>query len=131
VEAEEKVVELNLRKASVDEVVPFIERAGRWNTGSAAFDARQVAESGARFVLEENGKVIAGWVLEIRGDEVFIKAAAGTGKHDFTKIGFGIVEGQAAKFDSVGFHTKRRALVDKALKQGYKIDGWIMRKKLK
>lgn len=107
-----------------------MERAGRYTTGGLEFDARRTAESGARFVLEREGQPVAAWVLEIRDREVYILAASGFLEQDMTKIGLGIVEGQAMQFDTVAFTTKRRALVEKAKKHGYVIDAWVMRKKL-
>lgn len=129
--AQKEKVELSLRAASVEEVLPFIDQAARYNTGGWAFDAIDIAQAGARFVVERDGAPIAGYVLQIRDKEIFIMAAGAAGNLDYTKIGFGIVEGQAQSFDSVAFTTKRRGLVKKAMANGYEIGGWIMRKKLK
>jgi hypothetical protein len=130
VAAAQEKIELNIRPATVDEILPFMERAGRYTTGGLEFDARRTAESGARFVLERDGQLVAAWVLEIRDREVYILAGAGSLEQDMTQIGLGIVEGQAMQFDTVAFTTKRRALVRKAKKLGYVIDAWVMRKKL-
>jgi len=127
--AQEKVA-VTVRTASTQEVLPFIERAGHFNTGGWKFDAASLAEKNLRFVVEQDGQIIGGYLLEVRDGEICIVAAAGNAKLDLTRVGFDIVEKQAAGFESVGFTTKRRSLVKKALRHGYRIDGFVMRKKL-
>jgi hypothetical protein len=129
-DSQEKIV-LAVRAATVDEVLPFIERAAQFNTGSRAFDARLIAEQGLRFVFERDGVAVGGYVIELRGNEVFVMAAGGAIDCDFTMVGLNAIEQQAAAagLTSVGFDTRRPALVKKALKRGYEIVGWKLRKK--
>lgn len=128
--------EIALRRATVAEVLPLIELAAAFNTDDGEFDAARVALCGDRFVFEEGGRPVCGFVLETRGDEVYVMAAGSVGRHDFTLIGLGAIEGMARDhFRSVAFATKRGGLIRKARRLGYvvdgaEIDGSILRKKL-
>ena len=126
----EKEIALNLRPAAVAEVVPFLEKAAPFHCDGFPFEAEKVAGYGPSFVFEQDGKPVCGYTLEIQGREVFIVAAGSVGSLDFTKIALAAIEAQAANYDSVYFTTKRRGLVKKAQKLGYKIDGYFLRKKI-
>jgi hypothetical protein len=96
-----------------------------------AVDLDRIQAEGQSFkIIDQDGKVIGGYVLEAAGSEVWVSAAAGKGC-DVTAIMAGLIECQAGQFDSIGFRTKRRGLVKKAQRHGYEIAGYIMRKTLK
>jgi hypothetical protein len=130
--AAQKEVTVEFRPATVEEVVPFISRAGRFNTSGGEFDPVKVAQIGPAYMLEIEGRQIGAYVLEVRGAEVRIIAAGAAGEVDFTKVGLSIIEAQAREHcEYVSFSTKRPGLIRKATKLGYEVAGVIMRKKLK
>lgn len=65
-----------------------------------------------------------------RGGELWIEAAAGQGADNMTAHGLALIEGmaQGAGLGSVGFQTARPGLARKAIKQGYTVAGWILKK---
>lgn len=130
-DAEKQEIRLEFRQAEVAEVVPLIEKAAPFHCNGWPFDANEVAKAGPRYVCEQDGVPVFGFVLEIQGKEVFVMAAGSVGKLDFTKIGLSAIEALAANYDSVSFTTKRPGLVKKAQKLGYEIDGYFLRKKIK
>lgn len=73
-----------------------------------------------------------GYALRVAGSELWIQAAGGAAGIDLTKFGLASIEQQAiaAGLGSVGFQTRRRGLVRKAIAAGYQIDGYILRKKI-
>lgn len=73
-----------------------------------------------------------GYALKVAGSELWIQAAGGAAKIDLTVLGLALIEQQArnAHLKSVGFQTRRRGLVRKAIKAGYQVDGYILRKKI-
>lgn len=73
-----------------------------------------------------------GYALKVAGSELWIQAAGGAAKIDLTIFGLALIEQQAkgAALKSVGFQTRRRGLVRKAIKAGYQVDGYILRKKI-
>lgn len=71
------------------------------------------------------------YAVRAAGSELWIQAAGGAAEIDLTRFGLAAIEQQArGGFKSVGFQTRRRGLVAKALKAGYKIDGYILRKEI-
>lgn len=87
--------------------------------------------AGQCFKVMRGNDIVAAYVLEVRGGEVWISAAAGRDGDDLTAAIFGMIDYNAQQFDSIGFKTRRRGLVKKAQRHGYEIAGYIMRKKLK
>lgn len=63
-------------------------------------------------------------------DCLWIEGAAGNGADDMTAHGLAFIENMAkvAGLDSVGFQTARPGLARKAVKQGYTVAGWILKK---
>lgn len=71
------------------------------------------------------------YALRVAGSELWIQAAGGSAAVDLTRFGLAAIESQAkGRFKTVGFQTRRRGLVAKAIKAGYEIDGYILRKKI-
>lgn len=88
---------------------------------------------GCQFFKLENlpGSELA-YALKEAGGELWIQAAGGSAPVDLTAFGLAAIEQQAAGvFKSVGFQTRRRGLVKKAMRAGYVVDGFIMRKVLR
>jgi hypothetical protein len=122
---------LTVREVTAAEILPYVTDAARYDCKKQTGAAERVAQNGFGFILEQGGKPILGYTLEIDGGELFITSASGRAAVDLVDIGLEIVEAQAAGMDSVGFKTKRRGLVKKAQSKGYKVVGYIMRKSLK
>jgi hypothetical protein len=86
--------------------------------------------SDCQFFRLDSAQGVFAYALKQVGNEIWIQAAGGMAKIDLTALGFKAIEQQAAAagFKSVGFQTRRRGLVKKALAHGFKIDGYILRK---
>lgn len=71
-------------------------------------------------------------VLQLRGSQLWIQGAVGTGSGDLTLNGLQFAEATARKVGctSVGFQTARRGLVRKATRLGYRADGSQLTKAL-
>lgn len=70
--------------------------------------------------------------LVAMGRELWIQGAGGADSADLTQAGLAAceIEARGRGLESVGFQTRRRGLVKKAIKAGYEIDGYILRKRL-
>lgn len=112
---------LTLKPATAAEILPFVERAARFDTTQGGADLQAIAENGQRFVLCDGEQAIFGYTLETDRDEVTITAAAGRSALDLTAGGLQIIEAQAQGFAHVTFHTIRRGLVKKAARLGYQV----------
>lgn len=90
---------------------------------------QSVANSGQSFELKTSAGRLVFTVTRI-DDCMWIEGAAGNGADDMTAYGLAFIEGmaEAAGLDSVGFQTARPGLARKAVKQGYSIVGWILKK---
>lgn len=87
-------------------------------------------------LMDEAGAMLAAYILKTDGAELWIALGAGRADIDLTAAGLALIEAQGREFDSIGFKTKRRGLVRKAEKHGYKVDAchagiYTMRKRLK
>lgn len=84
------------------------------------------------YILQGDGGKLALALMPI-ARELWVQAAGGLGNSDLTRAGLEHTEERAAAggFQSVGFQTRRKGLVKKAQAQGYQIDGYILRKKIK
>lgn len=121
---EQEKISLELRGATVAEILPFVEMAERFSTSGGEFGAEELAADCARYVFVRDGVPVCGWLLAIQGDEIFIPAAGAVDALDFTKLGLAAIEAMAKRhFKAVSFETKRRGLIRKAQKLGYVIDG--------
>lgn len=83
------------------------------------------------FILDGEGNALA-YAVKRCGSELWVQAAGGTGEADLTSLMIHNTEKQAraAGLSSVGFQTRRKGLVKKALQGGFFIDGFILRKKI-
>ncbi|WP_321797123.1 hypothetical protein [Burkholderia sp. BCC1988] len=94
-----------------------------------------LAAVGRCFVIEQDGRPVAAYVLQRQGDECFVLAAAGAVDFDLTAFGLALIEAHARGLASVAFQTRRPGLIRKASRHGYRIAGRceagvIMRKSL-
>lgn len=129
-QAQEKI---SLRRATAAEILPFVERAARYDTTDGAEDAQSVARRGG-WLFCEAGKPFAGFTVIEREGGLFVTAASGEGRRDLTALILGTLEQAGAA--SVAFQTRRRGLMRKAQRLGYRVagdvaNGVIMRKACK
>jgi hypothetical protein len=82
-------------------------------------------------VADEQGVIVAAYILAAEGSEVFVLAAAGCAAFDLCSVLDALIDSQASQFDTVAFQTRRKGLVKKAKAHGYEVAGYIMRKRLK
>lgn len=87
-------------------------------------------------VIDGAGKLVAGYILQVCGAELWIALAVGAAHFDLSVFGMQLIERQARQFDSIGFKTMRRGLVRKLRRIGFEIvdqegDVFTMRKNLK
>jgi len=108
---------------------------------AAAYNARTITDGNKRslddmlarglcFKVMHGGAIVGAYVLKIDGPEVWVMLAGGSASVDLSAHGLQLIEQQSAAFDSVGFQTRRRGLVKKAIKAGYEVHGYILRKKI-
>lgn len=97
-----------------------------------------LAAAGRCFVIEQDGRDVAAYVLQRIERECFVLAAAGSVDFDLTAFGLALIEAHAVGLDSVAFQTRRAGLIRKARRHGYVIAerlanglGYVMRKELK
>jgi hypothetical protein len=105
--------------------------AARFDHMKRTGEVEKVVENGFGFIVEQDGKPLFGYTMEVQGTNLFITSASGRASFDIVDVGLKIVEAQADGLESVGFVTKRRGLVKKAQKNGYEIVSYELRKKLK
>ncbi len=127
---------VTVREVSAGEAGPILAPVTRYATTDETVE--QVAALGRCYVIEQDGRPVAGYVLQRQGDECFVLAAAGSVDFDLTDFGLRLIEAHAVGLASVAFQTRRPGLVKKAARLGYRIagrvkngHGVIMRKELK
>ena len=70
------------------------------------------------------------YVITVENGIAWVNAAKGAGPLDWSALLLPIIEAQAKGCRAVAFQTKRRGLVRRATRQGYKVTGWILNKEL-
>lgn len=127
---------LSLREVTAGEVAPLLAPAARYATTDETLPG--LTACGRCFVIEADGRPVAGYVLQRQGDECYVLAFAGAAQLDLTGLLARLIEAQAAGLDSIAFQTRRPGLVRKAARLGYRVagrvpdgHGVIMRKTLK
>lgn len=104
---------------------------------TSGLGSMQVAlEDAQLFDVVVSGETIARYALKQmdrpNGTEVFIVAAVGgMPGADLTQSVIPAIEQQCAGVDRLTINTRRRGLVKKLQKQGWTVDGVVMRKRLK
>lgn len=96
---------------------------------TARRDLGALAASGDCFAATAD-KSQAVYIVRVDNGVAWIAAAKGAGDTDWTATLLPIIEAQAKGCASVAFQTRRRGLVRRAEKQGYKVAGWILKKEL-
>jgi hypothetical protein len=95
-------------------------------------DLRAMCDNTACIAATVDGGGQAVLLVAVRHRQAWIEAAKGHGGADLVRDVLPAVELAAMPAcDSVAFRTARRGLVRKAMKQGYQVTGWVMRKALK
>lgn len=89
-----------------------------------------IAAKGHAFELTTAGGTGV-FVVEKRGNQLWVHGAGATGATHLTADGLGVIEAIAkqAGCDRVAFQTARRGLVRLAAKQGYRVTGFILEKR--
>lgn len=127
-------------KACEPEIVRAVLAAGwteKTDTSNGAQDLDYLISLGQCYRLfDDSGETLAAYILKINGPELWIALGAGRADIDLTAVGLALIEAQGREFDSIGFKTRRRGLVKKAGKHGYRVDAcndgiYTLRKRIK
>lgn len=72
------------------------------------------------------------FVVKKKGSQLWVSGAAALASHGLAKVGMQAMDVIAAQSNcqTIGFQTSRRGLVRLAKKQGYKIAGFILEKRI-
>lgn len=118
-----------IRHASAVEAVPLLALASGDDVQGVGL--ADILSGCQFFILDGNGDKLA-YAVKRCGSELWVQAAGGSGDADLTGLMIRNTEKQAraAGLSSVGFQTRRKGLVKKALQGGFIIDGFILRKKI-
>lgn len=109
-----------VESASVEEVRGILQPAICPKTdpqGRHSLD--DILSTGTCQKVLDDGVMIAAYVLEGFGKELWITAAAGSANFDLTDIIEIAAAKQSGQFDEIAFTTVRRGLIKKALAKGY------------
>lgn len=121
--------EITINAASREDVLPLLALALGDDVQGLGLD--EIVRGCQFFKLQNLPGAEMAYALKAAGSELWIQAGGGSASVDLTALGLAAIERQAAGgFKSVGFQTRRRGLVKKAMRAGYQIDGYILRKVL-
>ena len=127
-------------KACAPDAVRAMLAAGwtdKTDTAGGAQSIDYLLSLGQCFKLtDDGGEILGAYILKADGAELWIALGAGRADIDLTAAGLALIEAQGREFDSIGFKTKRRGLMRKAAKHGYRVAAenagiYTMRKALK
>jgi hypothetical protein len=104
------------RRASADEVRPFVARAAAYCTTDETVDAMLACEC---WLLEQDGVPVAGWSQEWRGADLHVVLYGGRAEFDLSIVLDACLAAQRPA--SATFQTRRRGLVRKGEAQGYRV----------
>ncbi|EDT41989.1 hypothetical protein BamMEX5DRAFT_2257 [Burkholderia ambifaria MEX-5] len=127
--------QVSVREVGADAARPLLARVDAFMTNDRETVASMTAV-GRCFVISQDDRDVAAYVLQRQGRECFVLAAAGAVDFDLTAFGLALIEAHARGLDSVAFQTRRAGLIRKASRLGYRIagrvaNGVVMRKELK
>ncbi|UTV53236.1 hypothetical protein [Burkholderia arboris] len=127
--------QVSVREVGAETAAPLLARVDAYDTTNGRDTVARMAAAGRCFVISQDGRDVAAYVLQRQGDECFVLAASGTVEFDLTVFGLALIEAHARGLRSVAFQTRRRGLIRKAQKLGYHIAGRapvgvVMRKEL-
>ncbi|ELW9447688.1 hypothetical protein QZM43_09755 [Burkholderia orbicola] len=128
--------EVSVREVGAPVARPLLARVDEFDTTGGVDSVESMTAAGRCFVITQDGRDVAAYVLQRQGSECFVLAAAGTVDFDLTAFGLALIEAHACGLDSVAFQTRRPGLIRKASRLGYRIagrvtNGVVMRKELK
>jgi hypothetical protein len=92
-------------------------------------DVQQLVDKGRCFSLT-GSQAGAVYVLTVRNGVVWIDALKGAGDVDLVELVDGVITAQSEGLEAIALQTKRRGLVRKLERHGYRVTGWVMRKEL-
>ena len=96
---------------------------------ATAADVAAIAKGGDCFgVNTDNAQAV--YVMQQKNGVAWVNACQGRGPIPWVKVLLPVIETQAAGCQSVAFQTKRRGLMTQAVKQGYHVAGWILKKNI-
>lgn len=101
------------------------DRAGRYRLDDLIEEGQCVK------VMDAGGKIIAGYIVQAQGPELWVLLAGGRASVNLCAVLARLLEQQGREFDSIAFGTERAGLVKKARREGFEVARTIMRKKLK
>ncbi len=112
-----------------------LESAAAHDTTGGFETLQDIEKQGALFEATVEGEPVLYYVLSVNhhtsGNEGVILAASGSKPgSDLTATVLPMIENQFVNCRAVMLQTRRRGLVKKLAAQGYRIDGYIMRKTL-
>ncbi len=121
---------MNVDVRFIDRVkaLPYLSEAARFDTGSTMDDVHGAAYLGV-FDKDHGDAFVGAYMLHMQDGALHIRAAGGFSQHlDLTDVGLQSVIAQAktAGLARVTFQTKRRALIRKAQRHGFKVCGYIL-----
>ena len=70
------------------------------------------------------------YIIKVKNGIAWIDACKGFGPVKWADVLLPVIEAQAKGLSAVAFQTKRPALIAKAIKKGYTVEGVIMRKSI-
>lgn len=123
-----------IEQAGPDAVLPFVALAIRYDTTGGEQSALHIARDGG-YIVRDNGNACAGFTLRYNGSECYVTAAGATRPGiDITRLITAALAGKKG-VQSIAFQTRRRGLIRKAERLGYRQagqvkNGVIMRKVL-
>lgn len=121
--------EITINAASQQDVMPLLSLAAGDDVQGLGLE--EILKGCQFFKLDNLPGVEMAYALKEAGSELWIQAGGGSASIDLTALGLAAIERQAVGgFRSVGFQTRRKGLVKKAMRLGYVVDGFILRKVL-
>lgn len=130
---------MSLRRATAAAVLPYVERAARYDTTAGGETAAAVAARDAGYVLCREGRTVGAVTMQAHADELYITACAADREAGGAVSILRMIEARAVGFRSIAFQTRRRGLRRQAERAGYRVVdqlaepqcGFIMRKQIK
>lgn len=101
------------------------DRQGKYEIGVLAARGQCVK------VMDAGGAIVAAYIIQAQGPELWVLAAAGRAEFDLCPVLAGLLQQQGREFDAIVFGTERPGLVKKAKREGFEVARYIMRKTLK
>ncbi|MEO8839440.1 MAG: hypothetical protein ABI351_12090 [Herbaspirillum sp.] len=74
-------------------------------------------------IQEDDGEVVAAYLLKAEGKTLWVRAAAGRSVMDLCDVLDAAITHQAQNFERIGFQTRRAGLIKKASDRGYQVTG--------